>query len=117
MAQVFAGDGEKFPAFVPIHGGFGGLYVVGGAGLDLDETEHVLVPADQVDFAAPVGRAKIAGNHDVAVSPQVEVGVFLASPAGAEVFSDVVRRQGTAGDPVEDANRGVSKAAGEHGGV
>src|SRR6185312_14070757 len=86
MTQVFTGDCDKFPALIPINGGFGGLHVASGAGLDFDKAEDVLVPADQVDFAAPVGRAKVPGNHGVAVSPEIEVGVLFASPAGAEVF-------------------------------
>ena len=114
MAQVFPGDGHKFTALVPINRGFGRLHIAGSAGLDFDKTEDLLVPADQVDFAAPVGCAKIPGNHHVSQLPQVEIGVFLASAAGAEVFSAAVRWQGPAGDPVEDANCGVSNAAGKH---
>jgi len=111
MAQVFPGDGRKFTALVPINRGFGGLHIAGSAGLDFDKTQDVLVPADQVDFAAPVGRAKIPGNHHISQLPQMEIGVFLASAAGAEVFIDVFRRQSAPGDPVEDANRGVSNTA------
>ena len=115
MAQVFAGDGEQFAALLPVHCGFGGLHVVGGAGLDLDETQDVLVPANQVDFAATVGRTKIARDHGVSVSSKIEVGGFFTAPAGTQVLRAIVGRQGAARDPVEDANRSVSKAAGEHG--
>ena len=56
MAQVFASHGKEFP----IHGGFGRLHIAGSTGLDLDEAEYVPVPADEVDFAATIGRA---GNY------------------------------------------------------
>ena len=52
MAQIFAANRKEFPAFLPVNCGFGGLHVVGGAGLDLDEAQDVLMPANQIDFAA-----------------------------------------------------------------
>ena len=62
MPKVFTGDGEEVAAFVAIHGGFSGLYVAGGAGLDLDEAEDILMPGDQIDFAASIGRAEIGAT-------------------------------------------------------
>ena len=59
MTQVFPGTGEKFTPFVAIHGGFRRLYIVSGAGFDLDEAQHVLVPTDQVDPAATISVRKL----------------------------------------------------------
>ena len=109
------GDGKEFTAFLPVNCGFGGLHVVLGAGLDLDETQGVIVPANQVDFAATVGRTKIAGDHDVSASSKIEIGVFFATPSRAQVLRAIVRRQCATCDPVKDANRCVSEAAREHG--
>ncbi len=67
-------------AFLPVNCGFGGLHVVRGAGLDLDKTQGVIVPANQVDFAASVGRTKITG--------------------GAQVLRAIVRRRSATCDPV-----------------
>jgi hypothetical protein len=49
------------------------------------------------------------------VSAKIKICIFFAAAAGAQVFWEVVRRQGLACDPVEDAYGGVSEAAGEHG--
>src|SRR5258707_9332988 len=91
-------------AFLPVNCGFGGLHVVLGAGLDLDETQGVIVPANQVDFAATVGRTKIAGDHDVSASSKIEIGVFFATPSRAQVLRAIVRRQCATCDPGKDAN-------------
>jgi hypothetical protein len=40
--------------------GFGRFDVTGGMGFDLNETEYVAVPADQIDFAAAIGLTEIA---------------------------------------------------------
>ena len=76
MAQVFASHGKEFAALLPVNCGFGGLHIVGGAGLDLDETQNVLVPANQVDLATTVGRTLVARDHGVSVSSKIEVGGF-----------------------------------------
>ncbi len=93
MSQVFAGNGKELLAFLPVNCGFGGLHIVCGAGLDLDETQGVIVPANQIDFAATVGRTKIAGDHDVSASSKIEIGGFLPSLSGAQVLRAIVRRQ------------------------
>jgi len=54
MAKVIAGHGGKGTLLVAVHGGFGGLYVARSAGLDLDKTQHILVPADEIDLTATV---------------------------------------------------------------
>lgn len=116
MAQVFAGYCEQVVAFLPVHCGLRGFHVVGGTGLDLNETQDVVVLSNQVDFAAPVGRSKIARGHDVPMSSKVEIGVFFATPSGAQMLCSIVRRKRAARDPVEDANRDVNKTAGEQWG-
>ena len=114
MAQVFASHGKEFPAFVAIHGGFGRLHIAGSTGLDLDEAEYVPVPADEVDFAASIGRAEITGDHHVSELSQIEVGGFFSFAASAQVIGCLVWSQSLRDDPVEDANDGVSEASGEH---
>ena len=56
MAQVFAGYCKQVVAFLPVHCGLRGFHVVGSTGLDLNETQDVVVPSN-LDFAAPVGRS------------------------------------------------------------
>jgi hypothetical protein len=114
MAEVFASHGKEFPAFVAIHSGFGRVHIAGSTGLDLDEAEHVPVPPDEVDFAATIGRVEITGDHHVSALSQIEVGGFFSFAAGAQVIGCLVWRQSLRGDPVEDANGGVSEASGKH---
>ena len=85
MAQILAANGKEFLAFLPVNRGFGGLYVVSGASLDLDEAQDVLMPANEIDFAVTVRRTKIAGHHRVPAPSKIEVSVFLTTPAGAQV--------------------------------
>ena len=55
MSKIFAGDGKKVAAFLPIHCRFGRLNVMRGAGLDLDEAQNLVVPCNQVYLAATIG--------------------------------------------------------------
>src|SRR5882757_7101125 len=45
---------------------------------------------------------------------KVKVRRLLTTPTCKQMLSDIVRRKGSASDPVKDANRGLSKTAG-HG--
>jgi hypothetical protein len=114
VAQVFPGNGKKFMPFVAIHGGLRRLYVVGSAGFDFNEAQHVLVPTDQIDLPATIGRTEIAGDHDVSPPSKLEVNIFLSATAGAQMIGHVFPGQGFGADPVEDAYCGVSEASGEH---
>lgn len=62
----------------------GGFYVT-RAGLDFDEAEYVFVPRDEIDFSVVAWGAEIACDHDIALTPQLEVGCFLATAAGTLV--------------------------------
>jgi len=114
VAQVFTRDRQKIAAFLPVDRGFRGLHVMRGSRLDLDKAQRVFVPANQVNFTAAVGRSKIARDHCVSLPSKIKIGIFFASPSGAQMFREIVRRQGSARDPIKDANRGVRKTAGEH---
>ena len=59
MAQIFAGDGKQFAAFLPVHCGFGGLHVMRGAGLDLDEAQNLVVPAIRSISPRRLGERKL----------------------------------------------------------
>ena len=79
---------------IEIHRGRSGLHVACGAGFDFDETEHVFVPANQINFPMMPGGPKIARDHDVAAAPEVEIRVFLATPAGRLAWTVRVQRMG-----------------------
>jgi len=44
----------------------GGLYRVAGAGLDFNEAQYILVPADQVNFPTAAWRTEVAGHDYIA---------------------------------------------------
>jgi hypothetical protein len=56
-----------------------------GPRLDLDETEHISVPPDEINFSMMPCRTEIACDHDVTAMPKIEVSVFLAAPSGAKI--------------------------------
>jgi hypothetical protein len=41
--------------FVEIYGGFGGFVIMRSSGYHFDKTQDILIPADQIQFAAMVG--------------------------------------------------------------
>jgi hypothetical protein len=73
------------------------------------------VPSNQVNLTATVGRTKIAGDHGVSMSSKIEIGIFFAMLSGPKVLGSTVRWKSAARNPVQNANRDVSKTAGEHG--
>ena len=84
-AQVFADHFAEVVALLAVHSSLGGFHLAGGSGFDLDETQYVSVPADEINFAVMPGRAEVPGYHNVPATAKIEIGVFLAAPAGAEV--------------------------------
>jgi hypothetical protein len=92
LAKKVAGNEAEFSFLVSINGGFGGLYVARCSRLDLDKTESVLVPSDEIEFTAMVWGPVVASDDDIALSPQVEVGIFLAATARTLVRRQVVGR-------------------------
>lgn len=83
--QIIAYDDTQVVALFAIHGGFGWFDVMRGARLDLDEAEHVLVPSDEINFAAMPRRAVVARDHHVTFAPEIEVRIFFSAPADGEV--------------------------------
>jgi hypothetical protein len=79
-----------------------GFNVVRSTSLDLDETEHVLVPADQINLPMMPRRAEVSRHHDVSAPAQIEISIFLAAPAGGLVGGDLnISRRGLADNAIE----------------
>jgi hypothetical protein len=114
-AQVLSCHGSDFAAFVAIYGCFGGLYVARRPGLNLNKTQHIGIPADQVDFSRMPRRAVVAGHNDVTQAAEMETGVVLPATAGALVRRPLVGRQSMPRQPVKAADGGVGETAGEQG--
>ncbi|HUJ94867.1 MAG TPA: hypothetical protein VLW84_06370 [Terriglobales bacterium] len=66
VTKVLTSDQHKGAPLGMVHGRFCGFDVVAAAGLDLDKTEDIFVPADKVDFTVVVRRAKVPRHHDIA---------------------------------------------------
>ena len=92
---------------------FARLYVKRGAGLNLNEAKHIVVPSDQVDFSPAARRAEVPRHHGVTELSQVEVGCFFAAASGSVMRSDLLRRQRMGGQPVEQAQDGLCGSAGQ----
>jgi hypothetical protein len=114
VAKVFAANGQKVSLLFAIHGVFLGLNVPSGASFDFDEAKYVLVPGDQIDFTATIGRSKIARDHYISNLSEIEVGGFFTAPTGSQMIWNDLRRQSFCGDPVEGSNDGVGKASRRH---
>jgi hypothetical protein len=114
VVQVFTGDGKQIATFLPVNRGLCGLHVVGGASFELDEAQDVVVPSNQVNLAATIGRSKIPGNHNVPISSKIEIGIFFTTPSSPQMLWSIVGWKGVVCNPVKDTNSSVSKTAGEH---
>jgi hypothetical protein len=100
MPQVIACDSGQCPLLVAIHGRFGWLDIASGARLDLDETQHILVPANEVDFSSVMRRPEISRHHYVSTTAQVKVRIFFASLTGALMLRALVRGKGAFRQPI-----------------
>ena len=78
------GHGANLALLEQIDRRFGGNHVL-PARFDLDKTEDVLFPSDQVDFTAAAGAAPIARHHDESPAAQPKVGFDFAAPSGAQM--------------------------------
>jgi hypothetical protein len=114
MAEEIAGNVAEVVTLGAIDGGFGGFDGARGAGFHLDEAERVVMVADEVEFAAVIGRAKVAGDDGVAVAAEIEVGVFFAAAAGLEMFGGGIGGEKFGGEPVEGAESGLGDSGWEH---
>ena len=103
LPQKIASHKRQFSLFIAVHSGLSGLEVPFGASLDLDKTQDIPVPADQIQFAAMIGRAKISRNDRITPPTKIEVGIFFAPTARPQVFSRVVRWKEPRGQRVKDA--------------
>src|SRR5579862_102351 len=97
-----------------IHSGFGRFNVASRAGFHFHKAQHVLIPSDQVDFTAMMGRAKVPRDHNVSAPTQEEVRVFFAALACPLMFGSFVSAQSVIREPIEDVDSGVSEATAEH---
>jgi hypothetical protein len=108
MSQVLMRDGDKLVALAPVHRRLCWLNIPRGSSFDLNETQYVSIPSDQVDLTFTTWRTKVASHHDIAELSQVKVSVFLASAAGLLVRRARVRSKGFVRYPIECADGGVS---------
>lgn len=83
-----------------------------GAGLDLDETQYIFVPANHVNFSAAAGRAEISGDDYVTEMAEIEVGVFFAATSGVEMGRASFFRLNLVDKPIGAAEDELSKSGG-----
>jgi hypothetical protein len=95
-----------------VYRGFRRLYVPRRPRLDLNEAQHLFVPADQVNFPVMASRAVISCDHYISASPQIEIGVFLSAPASSQMSGTFGIAVG--GDPVNRPKSQLREAAREH---
>ena len=103
MPQKIASHEGQFSLFIAVHGGLSRLEVALGTGLDLDKTQDIPLPSDQIQFAAVIGRAKISSNNRITPPAKKKVGIFFSTAAGAVALGDVLRSQRSARKPVQRA--------------
>lgn len=74
------------PLLAHRHGSGGRRKAGVGPGLHFDETQDVLIPSDQIDFAAIMGNAEIRRHESVAQALQMKERLGLAALAQSEML-------------------------------
>ena len=114
VAQKIAGHQRQLLLFGVIYRCLGGLYVMRCPGLDLDKTEHIPVPAHQIQFSARMRGAGVAGDDHVAAPSKIEVGILFSASASTLVSRHLLRWKGSIRQPIENVHGDLRQASGEH---
>ncbi len=114
MPQVIPRHLRDLQPLMTIDSRLGGLYIARRPCLNFNKTKHIAIPADQVNFATVTWSPVVPGNHQVAEFPQMEVGVFLASPPSSLVCRSLVGKEGMLGNPIETSDDGAGNGGGQH---
>lgn len=112
--EIFPGQQLKLALLVAIDSRLRRLYGKRRAGLNLNKTQNVFVPADEINISSPPRRAEVAGNHDVAQLSQIEVGSFLAFASSALMGWGRIGRKRPLCKPVQCAQCDMNEAAAGH---
>src|SRR6267378_2873335 len=83
------------PLFILGDGVFGrtNIITLRSPRLHLDKCQGGAIVSDQIDFAFHAPRSKVSRDHNVAVSPEIPIGVRLAANAGAPCLVPRCRRR------------------------
>ena len=107
MTEVLLGDGREPALLVAIHCCLSRLHVPRCASLDLDKTQHAVIPTYQVDLASPPRRTKIPRYHHVTKPPKIEVSILFATPPGFLVRGNTFRTKRPLRHPIQRPHRNL----------
>src|SRR4051794_8649101 len=82
------------------------------ASLDLNETQNIFVPADEVDFSMTAGRSEVTGHHHIAQSPEIKICILFPTTTGVQMSWDCFGCSYFAVEPIKAANHAMCKSAG-----
>src|SRR5271169_6185567 len=100
--------------FVPVHRRLWSLHIARGPRLNFNETKHIRIPSDQVDFPAAARRTKIARHHLIPQLSQMEVRVLLPMRAGPLMPRPRVSRKHPPRNPIQAVNDRSRETGGQH---
>ncbi len=109
-AKVIAGSGAEQVALGTVDGSFRRDDTVAAAGLNFHETEHIGIPADQVDLTSAARGPKVARDDDVALLAEIEVCRVFAATSHLQMTGELRARVRTCG-----AGEGISGTKSESG--
>src|SRR5580700_1986181 len=107
--QILAYHCGDLAALMTVDCSFAGFYVTRGPRLHLDKAENIVFPSDEVDFSPAARRTKISRHHRVTQPAKMKVRRFLAVPASPQVGRAVSCRQSMFRQPIQKAERGLSR--------
>jgi hypothetical protein len=92
--DISASKTAKDALFVAVDGELGGKGIPVTAGFDLDETEGVIVPGDEVDVATKFRGLPSSGDDGIAATAQIKERFALTEGAGLKMGSHAGTVQG-----------------------
>ncbi len=84
------------------------------AGFHFDKTQHVFVPANEIDLAVVARSTKVPRDDNVAFGAEVKVRIFFSAATCQEMSGSSVRRQALVHKPIEAAKKRLRNAVREH---
>src|SRR5271165_988860 len=91
-ADVAASHRTNVFLLVQVNRGRGWGEIGAGPRLHLDEAQHSVIPANQVNLTAVIRNAEVRRHHSVAELPQVEVRFDFTALAGQQVLRRLRRK-------------------------
>jgi hypothetical protein len=108
-SEVVSCNGTQFAALGWVDCCFCWLHIMRSSSFHFNEAQHILIPTNEIDLAAPAVRSIVTGHDDIAKLPQMKISVFLASPSGQLMRREIHAPRHATRNAVQQIQHGFGK--------